>query len=403
MVVSTMRETRVVLIAPHAKLFKGGIAQFATRLAEELTKRTELTFVTWNRLYPPFLSKRDFVAPGAESFEEPKGVYRSLSYINPLSWLKTARLVWREKPTLLLVSWVHPVHAPVLFCLLGLLRLRSSAKVAFVCHNVLPHESFRGAQFLSRLVLGLADEVIIHSECERKSLHRLLPKARCKTLFIPTFDMFSAARPSQRGNKQEICVLFFGVIRPYKGLDVLLRAVAELHHSGVKIRLLIAGEFLEPSEQFERECSLKNPLLLISELEIESIVETTISYIKDEQVGELFSKADVAVFPYRSATQSAVVMLAYAYGVPVIATGVGGLREVVKEGVSGYVCEPEDPRALSRAILRYINKPISSDAVQEYAKSFSWQSYVDQILSTSSEEPEQVMSTESTKVVGLGE
>ena len=181
--------TKVCLIGPSSERYKGGIAQFTRALADNLARNRETLFVSWYQLYPPFLLSRDFIDRVSEKKIGKEQAEFLLGYLNPFSWLKTAKRIAQFETTHLFLTWIHPVHAPVYIFLIALVRLFSKPRITFICHNVLPHESFFASRILSKICLGLADDLIVHgqSECETA---KSLGIQNVEKLFLPLHDFF---------------------------------------------------------------------------------------------------------------------------------------------------------------------------------------------------------------------
>jgi glycosyltransferase involved in cell wall biosynthesis len=253
-----------------------------------------------------------------------------------------------------LLQWWVPFWAPCLAVVAELIRRRSAALVIFICHNVLPHDSDgRTDRLLTRLALSRGDGYIVHSESDASVLAQLLPSTasgtRVRRTPLPEFAIGSDidrsdARRALRIADDERVALFFGFVRPYKGLSYLVEALPDIVARVPVFRLVVAGEFWEPRAEYDRR---------IGDLGVASHVTIDDRYVPNEEVGMYFSAADLVVLPYESATQSAVVTLAAAFGRPVVTTRVGGLPDVVIDGRNGLVVAPRDPRALSEAIVSY--------------------------------------------------
>ncbi len=312
-----MRRTLVAAVPP----LRGGAAPFNAALAEALRARGALELVSWRRLYPPLLY------PGED---EPRGEGPEflLDWANPLSWRRALRRVAGA----LIVPWLHPVAAPVYRYLLR----RAPAARIVICHNVLPHELVRGAARITRAVLRHADLLVTHGPQQREELRRLgLGAIPVLESFHPRFEVEPA--PQRDGDGLEL--LTFGAVRPYKGVDLALEALALVDPS-LSVRLTVAGRFWDGGRELRA---------LAARLGLNGRLELRDGYVPDP--APLFAAADAALLPYRSASQSGVAQLAFAYGRPVIATRVGGLPAAVADGRDGILCEPE-PRQLARAIER---------------------------------------------------
>lgn len=359
-------------MGPDRELYRGGIAQFTSELAEELSRSWEVTFVSWSRLYPSrWIDRTQSHDPSADATGRVVA-RRVLSISNPLTWYSFAKLAAEASPRLVVLTWIHPIHAPVFLALRPLLRRNTGAEIVYLCHNVLPHESFPGARLLARMVLRGADRLVVHG-AEQRRLAEELGGRGITALNLPLHDFFtpSSSRLDDQPKTGRPALLFFGAIRDYKGVDLLLRAMPTVLNDFPEAHLTIAGEPF-----FSRGETAKNLQRLIKGLGIESSVTTIFRYIEDREISALFGAADVAVFPYRSASQSGALTVAYAHGVPVIAGRVGGLGDVVAEGTSGYLVEPNNVEALAHGILKFTRSPISRESVTAYAERFSWSGYI---------------------------
>lgn len=364
---------RVTLVGPSAQTYKGGIAQFTSILCDKLKAgRCQVYFASWSRMYPPII-KRDFHDNASKKQIGACDARFELDYMNPFTWL---RFAWRQRHLAcerMIFTWIHPVHAPVYIVIFSCIRLFSSTRISLLCHNVLPHEPFPGQKILTKIVLNLVDDVIVHGSSEAERVRELHENKEVIKLFLPIHDFFGdVCEEKSISSRAEINLVFFGNIRPYKGLDLLLQAVRILVEEGVSVSLTVAGELFEAySDDLVQQ---------ITDLAISDYVHLNLGYVSNEQVASVFSDKDVAVFPYRSATQSGSLTVAYSFGVPVISTSVGSLPDVVSEGRSGYLCNP-DPRSIADCVKRYKEFPISRESVLKYAHSeLGWDAYVDGVL-----------------------
>ncbi|PWB79350.1 MAG: glycosyl transferase [Candidatus Methylomirabilota bacterium] len=341
----------ICLIGPAPPL-RGGISHYNQQLALELAARHTVTLVSFSRQYPSLLfpgrTQYDPAAPSAGLPIEPL-----LDSLNPLSWLRAGRRIADMAPDLVIVHWWHPFFAPCLGTALRVAGRRCASRVVFICHNALPHEPFPLAAALTRWALTVGDAWLVHSETDRRNLESL-------GLRGPTF---LAPHPPGRGFGEPIdqeeakrrlglsgnTLLFFGLIRRYKGLPCLLDAMPHVLQQ-IDCTLLVVGEFYDGKDR----C-----LQLINELGLASKVRIIDRFVPDEEVSLYFSAADLVVLPYESATQSAIVPIAYAFERPVVATRVGGLPEAVRDGETGFLVEPRNPAALAKAIIRFYEEDMA--------------------------------------------
>lgn len=370
---------RICLIGPTYP-FRGGIAHYTTLLAQQLRQdeRHRLLFVSFLRQYPTWLypgrSDRDPSAQPLRSDAE-----YLLDPLNPWTWRRTAQRIRRWQPDLVVIPWWVPFWAPA-WAVLG--RMLRRFRLLFICHNVLPHEmGALGRTLLPatvRLALGAGDGFIVHSAADGQVLRRLLPDAHYRITPLPTYAGLGTPRTEATSLPVSLpddrpLLLFAGFVRPYKGLDVLLDALPQVLASR-PVHLLVAGEFWHSAEPYRQQ---------IARLGLEGAVTILDDYLPDEQLLAAIHRADVVVLPYRSATQSAVIQLAFGQQCPVITTDVGGLAEVVEDGKTGLIVPPEDPGALAAAIERFFALGLGPQFAANIAAAeerFSWDRLVDSLL-----------------------
>ncbi len=352
--------------------YRGGIAHYGALLAEELAREDEVHAFNFSRLYPQLLF------PGKTQFDESDNPFalpapRTLDSLLPTSWRRTASAIAEAEPDALLCHWWHPFFGPAYGSVLRRLgKLRPGCARILLCHNVLPHERSRVDLLLGRRALGVADGFLVHSEDDADNLRKLLPGAPLKVHPHPRYDAFAGEAPTpeearaQLGiGSEEKVVLFFGYVRAYKGLDLALRALARCRESG--LRLWVVGEFYEDRAPYDA---------LIRELGQDDTVRIVDRYVANEEVAAYFQAADLVLQPYRSATQSGIAQIAFAFGKPVLATAVGGLPEQIEDGVTGLLVPPDDLPALAAAIDRYFGETglaaRLSVGIAAAAARFSW-------------------------------
>ena len=341
------RALRIALLGPLAP-WRGGLAQYLALLGEALMGQAEVRGVTFTRQYPGFLF------PGRSQFDPraerpPFPVEALLDSIGPLSWRRTAAALERGAPGAVLLKWWMPFFAPGFASAVGPLRRRGT-RVVLVCDNLIPHERRPFDLALTRWMLRNSDGYLVMSESVEHDLARLKPGAVARRVPHPFYAQFDRGRFTRESARARLglaadaeVAVFFGYVRHYKGLDTLLEAWPAVRRER-PVTLVVAGDFYEDAAPYRR---------LAAAAGSDDAVRLMEGYLPDEEVEALFKAADVAVLPYRSATQSGVTHVAYALGVPVITTDVGGLAETVKPGETGLVVPPEDPAALARAIVRF--------------------------------------------------
>jgi glycosyltransferase involved in cell wall biosynthesis len=377
---------RICLVGP-AYPSRGGISQYSAMLAREMRTRHEVRLVSFSRLYPAFLF------PGTSQVDENESALavdtlRLIDSVQPFTWRRAADAVCDFKPDVVVFQWWQPFFALVYRTMCARIHGRTNARIVFVCHNVLPHESSPVDRALTKLAFSGADAFVVQSREDGNILATLRPGATVEFNPMPVFDLFSAREDATRTDavRRELgihgrVILFFGLIRAYKGLRTLLDAFA-LEKDALGATLLIVGEFYEDRAPYDTA---------IRELGIADRVRIVDRYVPDADVPAYFRLADVAVLPYLSATQSAIVQTAFSFERPVIVTAVGGLPDVVKDGVTGFVVPPQNPRALADAMRRFYEEnagPRMSAAIREHAGEFAWSRCVDAILSAARARPE---------------
>jgi glycosyltransferase involved in cell wall biosynthesis len=321
---------RLVLIGPTHP-YKGGIAQHTTALAHRLgAAGHEVDVWSWRRQYPARLYPGEQRVPGSvPELPVPPRVSEPLSWDRPVGWITTGRRARGFDGVVL--TWTTPVQGPPY---LGLLAgLHRHAAVVTLCHNVLPHEPSRMDRPLARAVFRRSSGLLVHSTAQQAAAQALVPATPTAVAALPPPGLTAGARTSRTGT-----LLFFGLVRPYKGLDVLLEALP-----GTSWRLVVAGEFWGDA--------LAEAQAQVARLGLDDRVDLRPGYVAAADVGALFAEADALVLPYRSATGSIVADLGRDHGLPVVVTDVGTLPDGVRDGVDGLVVPAADSAALRAALI----------------------------------------------------
>lgn len=361
----------MVIIGPAYPL-RGGLATYNERLAQAFQEEgDEVRIVTFSLQYP------DFLFPGQTQFSTELGpvnleIEVSLNSVNPFSWLKVGRKLRVERPDLVIFRFWLPFMGPALGTVARLVRGNGHTRVVAITDNVIPHEKRPGDGPLTRYFLSACDGFVTMSRSVLSDLQRL-GFGRKPALYRPhpLYDNFGPIK-----SKREALaalrlpdaigyLLFFGFIRAYKGLDIMLEAFADKRLVAMPIKLIIAGEFYEDAAPYET---------LIQRYNLEERIIRATDFIPNEKVVDYFCAADLIVQPYKNATQSGVSQIAYHFERPMLVTDVGGLAELIPDGVVGYVVPPT-PVAIADAVVDfYAAKREESFAVgvREQKKQFSW-------------------------------
>ena len=335
---------KVAIVGP-AHPYKGGGARHTTELAHRLAAAGhDVIIESWRAQSPSRLY------PGQQTVDVPEGApyprtLRRLAWYRPDGWLAEGR---RLRPAGLVVfALLTPLQVPAYLTIMA--GLRRPTRTAVICHNVLPHERRPGDVALIRALLRRADTVITHSAAQAAQARDLAPGATVRTVTMPP-HLPASAPPTQDTERAGVSapahtrLLFFGIVRPYKGLDVLLHALAR---APAQVTLTVAGEFWGDITKMDN---------LIAELGLADRVTLRPGYVPADRIPDLFGTADALVMPYREATASQNALLAFAHGVPVITTTAGALADQVRDGVDGLTCAPGDTEDLLRA-LKEISDP----------------------------------------------
>lgn len=364
------------LVGPYYPL-RGGIAQYLAILGKKLEEKGHrIKVLAFRKQFPRFLF------PGQTQLETSSDYIKLESEAlfipwNPLSWWRTFRAVRRGQPAALIFKYWMPFFAPGYAAVCALTKLFTNTRTIYILDNVIPHETRPGDKFLTRLALRWVDGFIVQSDTVKQDLLKWFPAAVRRGLREvphPVYDCYAGSDLSCETARERLelradqkILLFFGLVRKYKGLDILLEALpAMISGLGGDVHLLVVGEFYEAEAMYRRKAS---------ELGIAERVSIINRYVPNEEVALYFRAADLLVLPYRSATQSGVVQIAYHFGLPVVSTRVGGLPEVIKEGRTGFLVEPDRPDQLSQAVLKFFREGRAEDfrkAGLEEAGKYSW-------------------------------
>ncbi len=358
-----MREQKKIVIIGPLLPFRGGIAQHTTMLKRAFSKNCEVLAISFSRQYPQWLfpgeSDRDSSYKG---YVEPDAEY-IIDSLNPISWRKAVKKILDFKASTVILPWWTVFWAPCFGYISKSLKVKN-IDVVFFCHNVVEHEAAKWKTVLTQIVLKNARRYIVHTKEDKANLLKLFPEANIRVHPHPIYNHF----PQPEGvlpQRKSLELLFYGFIRSYKGLDDLIDAMGLLRNKN--IQLTIAGEFWKGEEDTRQK---------IIELGLTKQIELRPQYHSEQDTAELFSRADIIVLPYRSATGSGVVPIAYHYNKPVIVTNVGGLPDVVLDNKTGFIIPPNNSLALSKIISMIDRKTCKSmeSNIVEFKKTLSWES-----------------------------
>ncbi len=374
----TWKNKHIVIVGPAHPL-RGGLATYNERLARELMKNNHVTLLTFSLQYPNFLF------PGQSQFSsdpipQDLNIDVSLNSVNPINWIHTGLKYKRMKPDVIIFRYWMPFFGPCFGTFARIVKQNNHTKIIAITDNIVPHEQHFYDRPATQYFLKTLDGAVTMSKKVLTDLQTLFPQspAAPKATYHPhpLYDNFG-----EKQDKTEACkrlgldatrkyILFFGFIRKYKGLDLLLEAFEQAADQMDGWDLLIAGEFYEDAQPY---------LDLVSRGKLESRIHLHTKFIPNGEVSDYFSVSDIVAQPYRNATQSGVSQVAYHFEVPMIITNVGGLAELVPHGEAGWVCEPT-VEGLSEALIGLSSGDEIARMRQnlpELKKQFSWSSMVD--------------------------
>lgn len=358
----------IVMIGPVYP-YKGGISHYTTSMYRTLKKSYDTNMISYKLQYPKFMFRKEQRNFENTDLQIPETEY-SINTISPISWLSTVKRIKEINPDLIIFQWWHPYFSP---CYWAMCKMLHGFKLMFLCHNVFPHERFPLDRFLCKHVLRQGDYFVTQSEMDKKDLLSIKENARVKRTVLPTFNEFKfknltceVARKLLDISIDTPVLLFFGFVRPYKGLHYLLKAIPAIKKEISNIKLMVVGEFGADKEEY---------LQLITELDIEKEVDIYGDYIPDREIEKYFAASDLVVLPYKSATQSGIVQIAYSFEKPVVVTSVGGLPEVVEDEKTGYIVPPCQEKEIVETVIKFFgssNREQFKEAIKKEAYKYSW-------------------------------
>lgn len=388
-----MAHKKVVIIGPGHPL-RGGLATFNQRLCKQfIDEGHTCTIYSFSLQYPSFMF------PGTTQYSSepaPPGIeiYSVINSIHPFNWWQVGNTLKKIRPDIILVRYWLPLMGPALGTILRQVKKNKHTQVIALTDNVIPHEKRPGDTPFTRYFLKTCDAFVTMSEKVMKDLRQFEQTKPARLVNHPLYDNFGEAVPKAAARQhlgipqEDTIILFFGFIRKYKGLDLLLEAMkivkersrkqevgsqtSDLRPLTSNIKLLIAGEYYDDAKAYQEQ---------IRQLGIEDMLIQRTVFIADSEVKYYLCAADCVIQPYRNATQSGVTPLAYHFEKPMIVTNVGGLPALVPHEQVGLVCEPE-PASLANAIARYfeLGEQHFIPQLRQEKEKYSWHNLVDTIL-----------------------
>jgi len=367
-----------VVILGSAHPLRGGLANYNHRLAQAYKQQGKsVKIITFSLQYPSFLF------PGKTQYSDeppPEGldIAVELNSVNPLSWIKVGRMIKKLKPELLIIKFWIPFMGPSLGTVARIARKNGFTKVVSIIDNIIPHEKRPGDKALAAYFVKYVDGFITMSESVMSDLKTFTTSKPAIFTPHPVYDNFGAivekdqARSRLGLDENGRYILFFGFIRDYKGLDLLLLAMADERVRALGIKAIVAGEFYTDRAPYDK---------IIEENNLGDSLVMATDFIPDSKVGLYFSAADLVVQPYKDATQSGVTQVAYSFEKPMVVTNVGGLAEIVPHGKAGYVVDV-DVKEIASAIVDFYSGNREAEMVsfcRQEKKKYSWETLLDKI------------------------
>ena len=348
------KKTKIIIIGP-GNPYRNGQSIFLSHLCNKLSEKYDVELINFSMLYPGFLF------PGKTQYDESKDKKmsfpnkRMVHSLNPLNWVKVAKYINKQNPDMVAIDWWHPFFGPCNRGITNALSRKLQRKVMFITENVISHEANGVDKMLTRYGLKHAQCFLALSESVEQYLNSMFSKKVFRSA-LPIYDFYKADENATTSmgtlkekfgfKKEDTVLLFFGLVRKYKGLDLLLEAFAKIRKNNAHVKLLVVGEFYEDAKPYYD---------LIEQLDLKADIHIENRYVPNEEVSEYFDASDCLVLPYRSATQSGILSMAYGFRKPVVVTNVGELAALVREGKTGYVINKPEVSDIEQSIQLYLD------------------------------------------------
>lgn len=376
---SAMKSLKVLVIGPAYPL-RGGLAVFDESLCRAFNAAGHhAEIISFSLQYPSFLF------PGSTQYDTtgnaPKDItiHTKINSVNPLNWYAVGRMIRKMEPDFVVFRYWLPFMGPALGTIARRAKRGKKTKILAITDNVLPHEKRPGDRAFTKYFLGSCDGFITMSRAVMEDLSQFTPTLHKVYTLHPLYDAFGekiekgVARKKLKLDENDRIILFFGFIRKYKGLDLLLEALADERLKQLGVKLLVAGEFYEERAPYDA---------LVKQYALEGRVLMSGDFIENDDVKYYFSASDLVTLTYRSATQSGVTQTAFQFDKPVLVTDVGGLSEIIPHGKAGYVV-PIDAKAVADAIVDFYannREAAFSQGMAAEKPKFGWDVFVDKIV-----------------------
>jgi len=355
-----LHKQRIVIISP-AYPYRGGQALVEAHLFQYLTQAGyDCHTITFTLLYPSifFPGTTQSETSGMIFFEHSSRIKRVINSINPFTWIKAAWIINKIKPHAMVLIWWMPFFGPAYSSIALLSKKFTRSRIVFLVENFISHENRWFDRFFTRFTLRLADHFICFSKYIGQQLEQYFDDKSIHRMTLPIYDCYNLNRFNKESSRKILgintsnVVLFFGFVRPYKGLDILIQAFPLVLSKYPDTTLLIVGEYYEDEQKYidlVKDHGIENRSIMISK------------YIPNEELECYFKAADLSCLPYKSGTQSGIAMISYGFHVPVVVTDVGGIAELVVPDKTGVIAPPNQPEKIADGIIRVLELRNSTD------------------------------------------
>jgi glycosyltransferase involved in cell wall biosynthesis len=379
---------RIAVVGP-AHPIKGGISHYTTLLVRALRKKHDVLYVSYKYQYPAcvYPGTGQFSYDQSPIFEENEPIWHSLK---PWTLVRIANRAKKFGAELVIDTWVTQFLGFHTTSLAWLVKRIAKCPVVLLCHNVHQHDPLPLENFLPKLAFSQMDGFIVGTETDLQRLKEYIPNPIVRKQPHPTYDVFAKESHWNRGSAREALgltdepvILYFGAVRPYKGLKWLVQAAPEILKLVPRCQIWAVGDYWNGPEEFETMAG-ELGVLFDPQKPQQGGVRIVAGYVPNENVGMYFASSDLVVLPYETATQSGIVQIAYGFNKPCLVTDVGGLPEVVLDGKTGYVVPSKDAGAIAVKAVEFFTMDTESRAamereVAEWHKAFDWDNMVETI------------------------
>lgn len=346
-----LKKKKIIIIGP-AYPYRGGNSLFVSHVYYALKDDFEVKIFNYSLLYPSILF------PGKTQYDESSTIIKKASNervvnsISPLNWFKVANRIIKENPDLVVFDWWHPFFGFCHFTISELIKKKLKGKILFITENFISHEGNFIDRLLTSIGLKNASSFLVLSSVVEKEVSRIAIGRKIYKSELPIYDCYecndktsSSELKNQLGfSDHDKIILFFGYVRKYKGLDLLIEAFPKIKEMIPESKLLIVGEFYDsPAQYYE----------MIKKLDIESDTIVINQFVPNEDVAKYYKISDLVILPYRSATQSGILNVAYGFSKPVLVTDVGGLAEFVDNKKTGMIIKPNSPQEITNGVIEF--------------------------------------------------